>query len=893
MFTKFFFSFLFAIGAQCLTPHPIQASEEDLFARRIIEFWKDKDDHLVKKQIPEFLKLFPQSSFKDHFYAILGDLYLKEKDFASALEAYNQVVDPQIQTKTLNNSFYCLYQLKNYIALKAAIAPLVGPVREFNPLFVFYYAESFYRQALMQKQGNEVAKDLEEAKSHYEKLLATSYRFQAHRALAEISRLSGQVQKAAQLYAELIDLLDTNTHQQMREQAILQWMQIELSLNHQDLLIGKKTELLAQFSDTTLSSAYYLIGKAYFQDNDFKNGLNYFHNSIETSQNQAQEFYKQSFLLGLHCALHIANDTEFDKIYGLLERQTLSDQERLYVFFLKGLKEKQNGHNEKALLCFETVIEEHAPSKNLSFFERCYFEAIELFHQEHMWKRCMQSGSHFLDLFEKSSYQPQVVGYFFNAALAQLNASPSLESSQTILNTIDGLNLQAEKLTDEQTGLILLIRARALMNTHKNGQTLEVLNAFFERYPSHPQRYLAHYFMTLHLLAKEHDPQQLIYHAEKSLELGAPPTETGYIHSVLFNAYQQNFKNTHSLVDDDKASDHLYEIFLIHPDTLSSENHLWLAFHFFRKVESLIYLEDGVEEGDESALAAKKSLALFEAWLAKYSWQESPAYALGLLYLFTKQTALAVTNLEKLIDFQKNNTDIQLLTQSQLALANAYLSSGNSESARAIFEDISTKGPQDSFSALSARLKLARIRFSQLLKGGCSLCGAECICPKKSNERLRSSPEIFEVLENLKDIQGKRQLLNEPVHLEAALDYVFIRASLEPSHEQKQRMLSLLEKVKEDFTALNSPSAKDYHSVRASNPKKDTIFQGYMRLVDAYILSAQAEIERQMGNEEEARNKNNAAYALFASLRQGKFAVTPYIIEKATQGIDFFQKGLM
>ena len=66
----------------------------------------------------------------------------------------------------------------------------------------------------------------------------------------------------------------------------------------------------------------------------------------------------------------------------------------------------------------------------------------------------------------------------------------------------------------------------------------------------------------------------------------------------------------------------------------------------------------------------------------------------------------------------------------------------------------------------------------------------------------------------MKDLTLQRRLESEPIHFEAALEYISLLA---PNDREKQ--LSLLEKIKKDFEGTDDILSKDYHQARLKFPR--------------------------------------------------------------------------
>src|ERR1700722_6055696 len=89
-------------------------SEQALFVRRILEFWRDREHAIVKSQIKQFIALYPESDYTDSLLVILGDLLWKEQNFEEALATYHTIKKSNLKEKVFNNRLDCLYHLKKY-----------------------------------------------------------------------------------------------------------------------------------------------------------------------------------------------------------------------------------------------------------------------------------------------------------------------------------------------------------------------------------------------------------------------------------------------------------------------------------------------------------------------------------------------------------------------------------------------------------------------------------------------------------------------------------------------------------------------------------------------------------------------------------------------------------
>lgn len=82
-----------------------KSEDESLFLNRIADFWEEGEYQIAKNQIHEFLALYPNSPFADSLSSALGDLFLREKNYPSALEYYAKVTDPQVAARIFPIAF--------------------------------------------------------------------------------------------------------------------------------------------------------------------------------------------------------------------------------------------------------------------------------------------------------------------------------------------------------------------------------------------------------------------------------------------------------------------------------------------------------------------------------------------------------------------------------------------------------------------------------------------------------------------------------------------------------------------------------------------------------------------------------------------------------------------
>ena len=114
-------------------------------------------------------------------------------------------------------------------------------------------------------------------------------------------------------------------------------------------------------------------------------------------------------------------------------------------------------------------------------------------------------------------------------------------------------------------------------------------------------------------------------------------------------------------------------------------------------------------------------------------------------------------------------------------------------------------------------------------------------------------PSWQEVLNDLKDLELKKNLSSEPIHLEASLHYIECKTAHLPEDKKNQKTLQLLELMKENFSSSQDAKVKQYLSASSLFPEKAEIYGHYMKLLDALIYQTKGKIAEKNKNTAEAK----------------------------------------
>lgn len=342
--------------------------------------------------------------------------------------------------------------------------------------------------------------------------------------------------------------------------------------------------------------------------------------------------------------------------------------------------------------------------------------------------------------------------------------------------------------------------------------------------------------------------------------MAAYPEERRAIHLSLFDAYLQMADDNKTMLD--QAAEHLFQA----GPPIKQENLFWLVGRWIEKgnLNALLSNQEATLQAG-SEIWAKRAQENLQMALgeAPEAGREREWFLLCTLQGCFHQRANQINGLEALLQLQLEQG---LKTLALYRLARAYEAEGNRPMALKRYQALIDAKPDASLGN-TAKLQWARLTIASLTK------------------RDLENPDVLAVLKTLKDLQMRRQLQYEPVHLEAAIDYAVFRSSLEPPEKQDEQRRQLLLRIKEEFSGQEGLWAKDYHASRKSQPDKDLIYQAYMMLIDAHRLNLEAKLAASKGQTLDAQIKAEAAAGLYKSLITGKFAVSKYVVDQAKSGL--------
>jgi TolA-binding protein len=916
-----------AFSVHTQEPLPLKSSsEEALFVRRILEFWRDKESGIVKTQIKEFIAQYPSSEFVDSLLVILGDINWSEHNYNDALAAYRKISSAPLQEKVYNNHLDSLYHLKNFAELAEMVKGRVlqkEPKTAEEHLWIFYYAEAKLQQARVNTDQQAAKEDYTSALPTFEKLMNTAYDTQARFSLAEIHLALEHYAEASTLYIELAD-----TYPEKQEKLLFQAGQLqgridpfkaleifgkierlqgprahEAALQRARILFEEKQyrDVIAEReSMQTALKEYQLdqwneyLGRSYFAVEEYGEALTVLTPLLPKCDHRLRENPKnKTILLSLILSAYHQNELPpLENWTSRFEKNFPHDPMLPQVLYMQAMAYLQTDHFDESQLLFSKLLNAYP---DLDKREVVLFENSRLLAHQERWSDARQGFLLFAQEYPQSSKRGLALQQIANASSHILESAEKRgEATARVREMLIGdlllvLN-SPESIKSIQKPKYLYCLAKTHYELKQFPEALAVLKTYSEQYPSDPLLYQAH-LLTALCYQELQEPQKFAFHAERVLALNPDLPDQQQLRLSLFTTYLQLSQKVHEIEAAlpgsqhhtpyvDIAAEHLYRAAISNSIPIKPENLLWLANHYYGKVKEKNdeYMIGPLDDAQQIEFA-ERSASLFQKALVKEENQPVDLHPenLRLEHEFFKwshlygwlgipeQQILLLNN--QLAQYDKNpDWKWSLRSRAKFSLANALYATGELAQALELYSQLmQIKKGADPFITTASKLQFARLSFD--------------LIPEP--ERNLDNPRIITILKNLKDIQIRKNIAHEPLHLEAALDYAKIRASLEPPKNQEYQLSFLLMRSKEDFNRIDDIASKDYAEAKNRDPGKDLIFQAYIRLMDAHIAYAQALHAKEEGNREEWDKLRENARGLYQSLLTGKLAVSKYVINEA------------
>lgn len=784
-----------------------ESEEEALFLRRIADFWQEGEYQIAKSQMEEFIVDYPESPFSDALCAALGDLFLREKNYSSALGYYSQVQTPEFVQKVFLNRMQCLYEMQWYATLADECEAYL--VTTPNLHVTYFLAIALYHQCVnASKETDQLLKLAERAKPYFETLYASELSQDVAQGYAHLSCILKDYAKATEIYSDLAEKNPAMEEEMLFQVALIQSeydkvlalgtfdkisklgrkrakeaaynkMVLAFDLGRYEEIVG--SDLINQIPADRAGIGRLFLGRSLLQTRHYPEAVQELKAYIQNAPVSETLF---AALLSLLDASYQTGDLQsLDEAIAKLVYHYPQNPELPKAYFSRAQILKRNECFDEAKKELDKLIAEYPafPQK-----AQVMFELTHLDFKAKNWDGCYRRGLAFLNTFAGHELSPFAWRYYVSASSEIAMQKP--EHRPQLLADLEAfLHLP---LTEIEKSEWQLLQAKTYFELKRYDEAMSCLKS--QDTPN------ARLLLSLCYRDGYRDIEQFCKIAEEALSNGANLVDLGQIHASLYNAYLE-------ISNIDKAAQHLYEAFMAKAE-LKTENILWLADHYYHQL---------LEEEGNFVIAARAAALYLKA---KPLGTEQITCRLSKVYSILGRIDDAIALLEGISNPSQ---------EAQLILAENYEKKGIVDQAVQIFDAIvSACGTGRSPVAAEAALHGVRLKIAQ------------------------GNPNLVEIATQLKNLVLQKNFEGEPLYLEAALDYVAIASKNDPA-----KKVALLQKTREDFEQRNDLLSKDYHAAREKSPRKNITYQGYMKLIDAEIALSEAKIDRAHQKDLQAKSK--------------------------------------
>lgn len=777
---------LFAIGS-------LIADEEALFLRRIAEFWEEGEYQIAKGQMEEFIGEYPESPYADALCSALGDLFLREKKFSEALNYYSRVQSAEFRDKVLLNRLQCLYEMQWYATLADECEKEIA--NKENMHVTYFLAISLYHQCLnATKEPETLIKLATRAKPYFETLLASPLADDISQGYAHLCCVLKDYPKAASLYMNLAEK-DLAAKEEMLFQAAL--IQSEFD---KELAI-KTFERIATLGQSRAQDAAYNRLVLAFEIGKF--------DSLADEDLVFQVAKEKRGAVHLLLGRNFLKAKKFDAAIEELKSAVNATEAETLRSALLCLMDAAYQSNQLEPLDFAIeAMKENDPTD--PELPKAYFSRAQILKKTHDDESAKKELGALLAHYPKSGQKAQILFELTHLDYKVKDWTACYERAKNFLSEFQTHELAPFAKRYQISALVELANEKQEwkkqliqdleISLNEPGADREEWNFLLAK--THYS--LSEFEKAIQILEPFQTPNASLLKAlcqkelgmdltlfcktvEEASSKGATLLDAAQIHIALFNAYLE-------LNQMDGASDHLFAA-IENKGEVKKENLLWLVDTYLEKLQ---------EEPRSLHLAHRLVLVLTQCKAALHD-PEWTSCKLAKVYAILGKTDEAIALLDRLTAPN---------AEARLVLGECYARKGIVQKATALFDSIISSHMRSTIAA-SASLQGARLKLAS------------------------ENPDLSQIATQLKTLVVQRNLEGEPIYLEAALDYVDVQAKTDWN-----KRIALLNKTKSDFERKDDLLSKDYHAARTKWPQKDRIYCGYLQLIDASILSAQANMQQ-------------------------------------------------
>lgn len=787
-------AFLFSVFLQAdssTLPQNASDLEESLALRRIADFWQEGDYSMAKHEIETYLAGHPHTPSQERLAGFLGEIYLKEKNYKKALDAYACIQTEEALEKILLQKMLCLFELHWFPALKEECKAALqnAKLASYTKELTYYLASAFYAEVQEAKTPSKEV--LQEALGYFETLTKEETSFDLWMAKAHLYSLSRDFSKAAETYQWIANQDPEKKEEILFQAALMQAKQDPSSgiplFEELEKYPGKKTaaaynrmlllfeakrfeELVSlkehwiqQLGSEQIPLVHLFVGRSSLERQDYGLASHELQTALSKAPNISWAPFAYTLLAKTHFALQ--NLEGLSKTCKAFEERFPSHKELASLLFTKALLLKKQGELSLARKALQEILDQCGTA---SIRPQALFEATHLAYQAKDFSLSLEYAFLFLEEFPSHDLAHFALHYFGNScSQVDLSQNPVLEKIACL-----------EKVQNPEWEFVL---AKAYFDLNQQEKAEKILKPLLNKEVCFSKKSDVLLLYALCLAGQGKEIPQALAFVEKALQEEVSVLDPTQQQVLLFNLSLQ-------AEQPEKGARHLLTAFQ-RGAFLQEENLLWLA--------------QFLEEKDP-----ENAIPLYEKLLEKNK-KEERAFALAHLYIKTTQEEKATLLLEETLAKVSQPSDEGLYL-----LASAYLPS-SLDRAKALFQQLyESYPPMQSFWSAQGALELAKQHLALAKR------------PFVSED-----PPLQEALSILKNLWVQKNLNYEPVHLEAL--YLYLQVKQELLQKLPKEYLALLEKVELELEEKEGVLSREYHELLSQTPEKQAVYQQYLDWIQA------------------------------------------------------------
>lgn len=870
---------------------------EALAVRRIVSFFEAGEYAPLRQEVHHFLKRYPKSHFTDRLQQLLGDAEYSLGHWEKACAAYAAIRSKESLAKCVSRYAHALAQTDKWTQLlRLTRSQLSIPLRdEENPVqqeLLFLHVQALLQEGAPSTERQQAADALSTLLKRgphtvASALLAALYGSLNQKAKAialyEEQALRSPQDKASLLYQAALLQKDENPEKALEKLREVQscgdchagdaaFLEAALLVQggHYADLLAASSRICCQLSPSQRPILDYFLGYSYSETHKLTEAVS--HLSRFVSEEKDSPYDEMAFLLLIRCFEQQGDARSAQRYLTTFEQRFPTSASSDQVICLVASALEKEGRRDDALLLLERLLQDFPSSSQRSYAS---FKRATLLYASGAYVRSREAFLQFIKAFPDSTYTLQAYRYLPTLSLEALGKTQKPTATQVeegIQDIQRALDTKGALKADEKPSFHLSLARLQLMKGGLAEASL-CLKAFLRDYPRSTLLYQAHYLLAI-CGQKEGRYDDFAFHAEHVLLLHPKLEEAAALKKNLIAAYLY-------LSNDDprykeRAAELLREQFRQAPEHVDMVSLVWLADYYYEKLAAdrhpyLLEPSEYTEELAEALTMYQRIVELFTDDTAALD-RERDSVRLARLLAWSGNFQGVSETLATLKEWQALQAEQAWNLSAETQFIRAYAAEQQElwATATSLFSPL-TSDPRLKVSPLQAAAQLhhCRVAYRDL----------------PDEKRHVKSREVQTILAGLHDLQMKRKLSQEPIHLEAAMDAAEIYAACHPPKEKEEALLQQLMAMKEDFSSKGDLWSKDYHSARSQFPEQDRIYQAYLMLVDARIAYLQLKLSRE-SDRLDMHRRAEAAHTILSTLLSGKFAVSRYVVDRAQANLD-------